>query len=116
MQQYVTPGNPACYISDVTYGRVFYLLVESTSASSSITSSINASFSGVANGPSANINASYLSNLQNLNIKLFALGGDASTTLYETPIVDQVCKLLEDSILTLTRALVPSWGVNIRTL
>ena len=82
LQQYVTSGNPACYISDVTYGRVFYLLVESTSSSSNITSSINASFAALPNSPSANVNASYLSNLENLNIKLFALGGDASTTLY----------------------------------
>lgn len=82
LQQYVTSGNPACYISDVTYGRVFYLLVESTSSSSNITSSINASFAALPNSPSANVNTSYLSNLENLNIKLFALGGDASTTLY----------------------------------
>jgi hypothetical protein len=82
LEIYVGPGNPPCYISDVTYGRVFYLLVESTASTSSITSSINASFSAIPNSPSANINASYLSNLENLNIKLFALGGDASTTLY----------------------------------
>ena len=82
LQPYVGAGNPACYISDVTYGRVFYLLVESTSSTSNITSSINASFSSIPNSPSANINASYLSSLENLNIKLFALGGDASTTLY----------------------------------
>jgi hypothetical protein len=82
LQLYVGAGNPACYISDVTYGRVFYLLVESTSNTSNITSSINASFSSIPNSPSANINASYLSSLENLNIKLFALGGDASTTLY----------------------------------
>ena len=58
------------------------MLVESTSKSSNITSSINASFSAIPNSPSANVNTSYLSNLENLNIKLFALGGDASTTLY----------------------------------
>ncbi len=82
LQPYVGAGNPACYISDVTYGRVFYLLVESTSNTSNITSSINASFSSIPNSPSANVNTSYLSSLENLNIKLFALGGDASTTLY----------------------------------
>lgn len=82
LEQYIGPGNPACYISDVTYGRVFYLLVESTSSASTISSSINASFSAVPNAPSANINTSYLSNLENLNIKLFALGGDATSTLY----------------------------------
>ena len=82
LEPYVGPGNPACYISDVTYGRVFYLLVESTSSATSISSSINASFSAIPNAPSANVNTSYLSSLDNLNIKLFALGGDATTTLY----------------------------------
>jgi len=82
LEPYIGPGNPGCYISDVTYGRVFYLLVESTSSSSMISSSINASFSGVPNAPSANINASYMSSLDNLNIKLFALGGNATSTLY----------------------------------
>jgi hypothetical protein len=82
LEPYVGPGNPACYISDVTYGRVFYLLVESTSSATSISSSINASFSAIPNAPSANVNTSYFSSLENLNIKLFALGGDAATTLY----------------------------------
>ncbi|MDB4710330.1 thiol-activated cytolysin family protein [Flavobacteriales bacterium] len=82
LEPYVGPGNPACYISDVTYGRVFYLLVESTSSATSISSSINASFSAIPNAPSASVNTSYLSSLENLNIKLFALGGDATTTLY----------------------------------
>ncbi len=82
LEIYVGPGNPACYISDVTYGRVFYLLVESTSSATAISSSINASFSAIPNSPSANVNSSYLSSLENLNIKLFALGGDAASTLY----------------------------------
>jgi hypothetical protein len=82
LEPYIGPGNPGCYISDVTYGRVFYLLVESTSSASMISSSINASFSGVPNAPSASIDASYMSSLSNLNIKLFALGGNATSTLY----------------------------------
>jgi hypothetical protein len=83
LEPYVGPGNPACYISDVTYGRVFYLLVESTSSSNEISSSISASFSGVPGGDplSANITTSSLSSLDNLNIKLFALGGSAQSTL-----------------------------------
>ena len=82
LEIYVGPGNPPCYISDVTYGRVFYLLVESTSSATAISSSINASFSAIPNAPSANVSTSYLSSLDNLNIKLFALGGDATSTLY----------------------------------
>jgi thiol-activated cytolysin len=41
LQPYVGAGNPACYISDVTYGRVFYLLLVFDSNTSNITSSIN---------------------------------------------------------------------------
>ncbi len=83
LEPYVGPGNPACYISDVTYGRVYYLLVESTSSFNDIKSSITASFSGVPGGDplSANISTSSLSSLENLNIKLFALGGSAQSTL-----------------------------------
>ena len=41
---------------------------------------------------------------------------EASITLWETPIVDHFNWSFLDSILTLTRAFVPSWGVNILTL
>jgi len=81
LDPYINPGNPAAYISDVTYGRVFYLLIESTSSLSEITGSINTSFSGVSNSANANVDASSMSLLQNLNIKLFALGGNAQTTI-----------------------------------
>ena len=32
LRPYVGPDNPACYISSVTYGRRYYLLIESTSS------------------------------------------------------------------------------------
>jgi len=32
LAKYIGPGNPAVYISDVTYGRIFYMLFESTSS------------------------------------------------------------------------------------
>lgn len=76
LAKYVGPGNPACYVSDVTYGRVFYLLIESTSSSSTISAAINASYSDI----SGTVNASYLSSLENLNVKVMALGGATATT------------------------------------
>ena len=80
LQNYVGQGNPPAYISDVTYGRVFYLLIESTSSSSEISASLNASFNGVQNSGNADVETSSMSSLENLNIKLFALGGDAQST------------------------------------
>jgi len=76
LAKYVNPGNPACYVSDVTYGRVFYLLIESTSSLDSMSSAISASYSTV----SGTVNASSLSSLQNLNVKVMALGGETTNT------------------------------------
>ena len=78
LAKYVSPGNPACYVSDVTYGRVFYLLIESSSSLMDISAAINVSFS---NAPvSGDVNASYLSSLDNLSVKVIALGGTTSST------------------------------------
>ncbi len=78
LEKYVSPGNPACYVSDVTYGRVFYLLIESTSSKTEISSAINLSFDG--SPISGNINANYLSSLENLSIKVVAIGGATTST------------------------------------
>lgn len=76
LAKYVGPGNPACYVSDVTYGRVFYLLIESTSSSSEMSAAISASYSS----QSGSFNASYLSSLENLNVKVLSLGGDVASS------------------------------------
>lgn len=76
LAKYVSPGNPACYVSDVTYGRVYYLLIESTSSLNSMSTAITASYSSV----SGTVNASYLSSLENLNVKVMALGGETTST------------------------------------
>lgn len=76
LAKYVSPGNPACYVSDVTYGRVFFLLIESTSSATEISAAITASYSSV----SGTVNASSLSSLENLNVKVMALGGETVNT------------------------------------
>lgn len=81
LEKYVGPGNPATYISDVTYGRIYYLLIESTSSSSEMDAAISASFSGVATGGGVDAEVSKMSDLKNLKVKLFAFGGEASSTI-----------------------------------
>lgn len=76
LAKYVGPNNPACYVSDVTYGRVFYLLIESSSTATEIEAAIAGSY----NGDSASFNASYLSSLENLNVKVMSLGGEVQAT------------------------------------
>ncbi len=79
--RYVGPGDPATYVSSVTFGRRFYLLVESTSSSRDISASIDASYSAALAGGSAHLDGTYVKDLQNVNIKVFALGGDDGLAL-----------------------------------
>ncbi len=75
---YVGPGNPATYISSVTYGRRFFLLIESTSSVQEMQASIRASYDGAVVSGSISSGATYVKDLKNVNIKVFALGGDQS--------------------------------------
>ena len=78
LAKYVSSGNPACYVSDVTYGRVFYLLIESSSSKTEISAAINLTFS---NAPvSGSVDANNLSSLDSLSVKVVALGGETSST------------------------------------
>jgi len=81
LAKYVQEGNPATYISDVTYGRIYYMLIESSSSYTEMEAEISASFSGVVNSATADISAHSLSNLDNLKIKVMAFGGEATTSL-----------------------------------
>lgn len=81
LAQFVGPGNPAGFISDVTYGRIYYMLIESTSSYTQMEAAVTASFQGVAASASADIEAAYMNDLSELKIKVMAFGGEASTTL-----------------------------------
>lgn len=78
LAKYVYDGNPACYVSDVTYGRVFYLLIESSSSIDKIKTAVNVSFS---NAPiDGTMEATNLSTLDSLSVKVLALGGTVANT------------------------------------
>lgn len=76
LQAYISEGNPGTYISSVTYGRRFYLLVESTASRLDIKASIKASYDAAVVGGSLSASAKYVKDLENSNIKVFAVGGD----------------------------------------
>ncbi len=78
LDPYVGPGNPATYISSVTYGRRFFLLIESTSSLTEMKASIQASYDAALVNGSLDAGATYVKDLQNVNVKVFALGGDQS--------------------------------------
>ena len=81
LQRYVGPDNPLTYISSVTYGRRFYLLVESTESASAIGGSIQASYDAALAGGSAHLEGRDVNTLSDKKVKVFALGGDSSLAL-----------------------------------
>ena len=102
LSRYVGPGNPACYISDVTYGRIYYMLFESTSTITEMDASINASFSGITTKVDGEMDVNYLSQLSDLKIQVFAYGGEAGSTLQTigtTNLNDLSALLAESSVI-----------------
>ena len=80
LSSYVGSGNPATFISDVTYGRVYYMLIESSSTSTEIQAKLNASFTTPTVGGGLDVDANSLKSLKDLQIKVVALGGEAQST------------------------------------
>ncbi len=100
LEPFVQPDNPATFISSVTFGRVFYMLIESTSTREEMNASINASFSGLAVNASAGLEVESLESLKDLKIKVIAYGGPASTSfelIGETNIQDIASTLGQSS-------------------
>jgi hypothetical protein len=81
LDPFVGPGNPPAFISSVTYGRIFYLLIESTSSLTEIEASIDASFNAAVVGGSLGVNSTYLGELENSRVSAFALGGDSESAI-----------------------------------
>ena len=99
LARYVGEGNPATYISDVTYGRVYYMLVESTSSVTEMQAAIAGSFNKVGTSVDAELEVDYLKDLKELKIKVFAYGGSSGATLQTIGVtnIDALSNLLAES-------------------
>ncbi len=81
LEKYVQAGNPATYISDVSYGRIYYMLIESTSSYTEMNAAVDAEFQAVAGKTDVEIDASYLNDLSEVKIKVMAFGGESESTI-----------------------------------
>lgn len=100
LAKYVGPDNPATYISDVTYGRIFYMLIESTSSNTEMSAAIAGAFNNITSTVEGSLEVDYLQNLQNLKIQVYAFGGEATSSLLtigETNLSQLVSLLAESS-------------------
>lgn len=80
LEKYIQPDNPATYIKKVTYGRIFYMLIESTSSLTEMNAQIETSYEGFKNKVEADLEVDTMKKMENLKVKVIAYGGDSSNT------------------------------------
>nr|WP_321233523.1 thiol-activated cytolysin family protein [uncultured Psychroserpens sp.] len=97
---FVQENNPATFISSVTYGRIFYMLIESTSSREEMDAKLNLAYGAFNNSVEAELGISAMEELSDLKIKVIAYGGDAAGAFQlagETNISDIANKLAEST-------------------
>jgi len=94
---YVQPNNPATFISSVVYGRIFYMLVESTSSRQDMDAKLNATYDGLTVGVEGEVKVNKFEELENVKIKVIAYGGSGSSKLTGETDIDRIAELLEET-------------------
>lgn len=78
---FIQPDNPATFISSVTYGRIFYMLYESTASAEDMKAALTTSYNAVAGKAEGSVDIESLREYNNLSVKVIAYGGDSMGTL-----------------------------------
>jgi thiol-activated cytolysin len=78
---FIQPDNPGTFISSVTYGRIFYMLYESTASAQDMELALKGSYNAVAGKVSGSVDIESLREYNNLSVKVIAYGGDSQGTL-----------------------------------
>ncbi|WP_062054012.1 thiol-activated cytolysin family protein [Sediminicola sp. YIK13] len=77
LETYIQADNPATFISSVTYGRIFYMLIESTSSREEMQASLKVTYDAAAINGSGSLDVETFNSLKEVKIKAIAYGGDA---------------------------------------
>jgi len=78
---FIQPDNAGTFISSVTYGRIFYMLYESTASAQDMEASLRGSYNAVAGKVEGNVDIETLKEYNNLTVKVIAYGGDSKGSL-----------------------------------
>ncbi len=81
LEPYMGAGNPPVYVGSVTYGRIFYVLFESSASQMDLEAAVKGSYSFGAGGVSGAASASWKSVINNASIKAYGVGGDAQAAI-----------------------------------
>ena len=75
LRNYTGNGNPICYISSVTYGRMYYLLFESSASEYELTQALNAAYKGFGVTVGVDEELKIKNTLEKTTARVFQMGG-----------------------------------------
>lgn len=78
---YTGNGNPMCYISSVTYGRIYILLYESTASERELNAALNFAYSGKYSSGYVENETHYKDIMEKTSVRLMQIGGDPESGL-----------------------------------
>ena len=93
LMPYAAAGNPPVYVSGVTYGRIFYILFESSASSLDLEAAVKGSYSGPSISGSVAASASWKTTINQSTVKAFGLGGNAELAINAVTGNDQFEKI-----------------------
>ncbi|MFS4491796.1 thiol-activated cytolysin family protein [Maribacter sp. 2308TA10-17] len=79
LDPFVQPNNPATFISSVTYGRIFYMLVESTSSINELKTRVEGTYKGFDKKVEGEVDYEQYNALKEVKTKIIAYGGSAES-------------------------------------
>jgi hypothetical protein len=77
LEPYVGPSNPPVYIGSVTYGRIFYLLFESSASQTDLEAAVKAAYNGGAVAANGSVDVTKQDIINQSTVTAYGLGGDA---------------------------------------
>lgn len=93
LENYAAPGDPPAYVASVTYGRMFYLLFESSDSSDDLYAALSGSYNGLVVGVGGGINSEWKKVINESTVRAYGLGGDAAQAIGAAVGADQFEKV-----------------------
>ncbi|MEH6779782.1 thiol-activated cytolysin family protein [Maribacter arcticus] len=81
LSPYIGPDNPAAYIKSVTYGRIFYMLYESTSSTEAMSAALKGKYETLGNEAEFDAEIDMFNSYNDVSVKVIAYGGSSEETL-----------------------------------
>ena len=84
LKPYTGPGNPLCYISSVSYGRVYFLVYESTASKQDLEAALNFSLFKI----NTSQEAKHKAVMNQTSVRIMQIGGNAADGLTQATALD----------------------------